>query len=302
LQIVPLTLLRRGHVRASSMIFVFSLLATTTFIAMDGQGIHDIALMAFPIIILFAGLTLQGNSFRFCVGLTLLSMAWLVFGESNGLFVSQPYETPQAVDFIDVAVILLVAAACVNLLSSNMRKNLERARQEIAQRKLMEVQLRYQGTHDALTGIYNRTFFEEELDRFERGREFPISVIVADVDKLKVVNDTRGHAAGDEVLRQATNVLRGVFRAGDVLARVGGDEFAILLPSTDPATADQIVSRVREQLSEHNIQLADMPVQMSLGAATADKSNLRGVFTVADQHMYADKSAHQSSAIHSLAV
>jgi diguanylate cyclase (GGDEF)-like protein len=153
-----------------------------------------------------------------------------------------------------------------------------------------------------LTGIYNRAFFETELERFKTSREFPVSVIVADVDKLKITNDTLGHAAGDELLRQAVSVLRSVFRAGDVLARIGGDEFAVLLPNTDAVTAEQLLSRVRAKLVEHNTQHPDLPVQVSLGAATAAKDALVEAFTLADQRMYADKAARKASANDSPAI
>jgi diguanylate cyclase (GGDEF)-like protein len=159
----------------------------------------------------------------------------------------------------------------------------------------MEEQLRYQGTHDALTGIYNRAFFEAELGRLEHSREFPVSIIVADIDKLKVTNDTRGHAAGDEILRQAAGMLASIFRAGDVLARIGGDEFAVFLPRTNLATVEQIVIRVKEKLAEHNAEHPDLTVQLSLGTATAEKNNLIEAFRVADRHMYADKAEHKAN-------
>ncbi len=295
LLIVPFWLLKRRNLFASGLSFVLILVANVTLLATIGQGIHDVAIMAYPTLIIFACMTLNRIYFRICVVLMFAAMAWLVFGEANGLFVSQAYKTPNWVDFLVISAILSAAVLATDALATNMRRNLALARQEIVQRKRVEDQLRYQSTYDVMTGIYNRNFFETELDRLERSREFPISIIIADIDGLKIVNDTMGHAKGDEQLRQAANVLRSVFRASDILARIGGDEFAALLPSTDLASAQKIMSRIREGLAEHNTKYSGLPVELSIGAATAEKNNLTVTFTLADQRMYADKSAHKSS-------
>jgi PAS domain S-box-containing protein len=105
--------------------------------------------------------------------------------------------------------------------------------EDITERKKAEERLRYMSTHDTLTGFYNRTFFEEELQRLATQRIVPVSVIMVDVDGLKEVNDTLGHAAGDKVLRQTASVLLSVFRAEDIVARIGGDEFVVILPGAE---------------------------------------------------------------------
>jgi diguanylate cyclase (GGDEF)-like protein/PAS domain S-box-containing protein len=165
---------------------------------------------------------------------------------------------------------------------------------DITERKSTEDKLRYQGTHDALTGIYNRTFFEAELERMEHSRVFPISIILADVDKLKVVNDTYGHAAGDSLLKLTANMFSSIFREGDILARIGGDEFAILLPETNATTAEDMIARTRESIRKQNSEQLDLPIQVSLGTATTEIANLNDTFSLADQRMYADKAARSS--------
>jgi diguanylate cyclase (GGDEF)-like protein len=296
LQIVPLGLLARGRFHAGSFVAVFGVIGTLTMTSTIGQGMHDIAIMAFPVIIIISSLMMKRRGFIFFSLLTIAAVGWLVFGELYGWFIPRSLEKTNWADFLMMMAILLVAIMSMDLLATSLRESLERAHQEIAQRQRLEEQLRKQGNHDALTGIYNRAFFEEELARLERSRGFPVSVIVADVDELKVVNDTKGHAAGDEILRRAATILQSTFRAADILARIGGDEFAVLLPDTDSAVAQKIMTRVVRNLADHNEKFPDRPVQLSLGVATAEQSQLSETLAVADQRMYEAKKARDSNA------
>jgi diguanylate cyclase (GGDEF)-like protein/PAS domain S-box-containing protein len=160
---------------------------------------------------------------------------------------------------------------------------------DIAQRKQTEEKLRYLGTHDVLTGLYNRAYFEDELLRLERGRHFPVSVIIGDVDRFKDTNDLHGHVAGDTVLKHVAQVIKAAFRAEDVVTRIGGDEFAVLMPMTDAAAVEEAVARIRTSLASYNASHRDCPLTLSLGAATAESAPLAEALKEADKRMYREK-------------
>jgi len=169
--------------------------------------------------------------------------------------------------------------------------------EDITERRQAEEHLRYISSHDVLTNLYNRFYFEEELARLERGRGYPVSIISVDVDGLKQVNDRWGHAAGDELLRKTSIVLRLAFRNEDMIARIGGDEFVVVLPAADGAAAEKALARVRSQLAAHNQADPELPVSLSLGAATGDRGkSLAEILRDADAAMYRDKAARSGQA------
>ena len=161
---------------------------------------------------------------------------------------------------------------------------------DITDRVRAEERLRYLSMHDALTGLYNRAYFEEEMQRLEKGRHFPISIICGDVDGLKTVNDTMGHKKGDELLVAAATSIKRSTRASDMAARVGGDEFVVILPDTGGEMAQKVARRIQDNMDDYNQKHPELLLSISLGWATAESvTGMVDLFKQADNKMYAEK-------------
>jgi|GEM_PF-1003516 len=168
---------------------------------------------------------------------------------------------------------------------------------DITEKKEIEEQLRDMSHRDGMTQLFNRAFFEEEMARIEKSRHYPVTILMVDVDELKKTNDTYGHAEGDKLLLRTAEVLRITFRPEDIVARIGGDEFAVILPGVDSGVAQNIVNRLKSRLEEHNQSYRDRPLRLSIGTATALRTMpLTRVLREADERMYQDKMSKAASA------
>lgn len=157
---------------------------------------------------------------------------------------------------------------------------------DVTNRKEVELTLRHDSTHDVLTGLYNRLYFDEELNRLSRGRLFPVSIVMADINDLKSVNDTLGHEAGDRLICLAAGILMRAFRADDTVARIGGDEFAVLMPGTSFSVAEEVVARIL-----NSPEITDGQVSIAFGIASAENSiQLGSALKRSDENMYQHKS------------
>ncbi len=164
------------------------------------------------------------------------------------------------------------------------------ALQDITARKKAEDYLRYLGTHDVMTGLYNRAFFEETLISLEKNRRDPISMIIIDLNDLKTTNDQFGHHVGDKLIRRAAEVLRASLNNGNIVARIGGDEFIIIMPDTDITIATEHMERIQALVVINNKYYREPELSLSLGAAVSDPGlSLEKVITFADDEMYKNK-------------
>ena len=162
---------------------------------------------------------------------------------------------------------------------------------DITERKLAEERLTYISLHDIMTGIYNRAFFEEEMSRLSGSRYFPISILVIDMDNLKKINDQYGHQAGDLALQNVAQLIKDCFRNEDVIARIGGDEMAVLLQGLDADGALNARERILNAIQAHNQKNPNnIQLSISIGCGTALMGeSLVNTFNLADERMYKEK-------------
>jgi len=167
--------------------------------------------------------------------------------------------------------------------------------EDITARKKAEEEIIYLSYYDQLTGLYNRRFYEEELKRINTSRNLPITLVLADVNGLKLTNDAFGHSLGDNLLKKVAQVFKKECRTEDIIARIGGDEFVFLLPKTDGNEAQKIIERINHSISEK--QRENIICSVSFGWATKHylKEDIRKIFMRAEDYMYRNKLAESTS-------
>jgi len=163
--------------------------------------------------------------------------------------------------------------------------------QEIASREKSERELRYLSLHDPLTGLNNRFSFEEKMEKIRKSSCCNFSIIVFDVDGLKLVNDSMGHNIGDLLLVKTAQIIRESVRENDFVARIGGDEFAVILNTNDKNFVENICNRIRKAVQNYNQENSHLPLSISIGNSIClNHSNQPDeIFKEADNNMYREK-------------
>lgn len=164
---------------------------------------------------------------------------------------------------------------------------------DLTERRRRERDLIFLSTHDALTGLVNRLAFDEALGKLDALGPHPVGVLMVDLDDLKRVNDEHGHAAGDALLKRVADVLRATFRADDVVARIGGDEFAVLTAGKDAQSVQLLAMRLMDAVQQHNREHDGMALKLSIGVAVAETGgSIVAALHDADARMYSMKRLH----------
>lgn len=166
---------------------------------------------------------------------------------------------------------------------------------DVTQRSAEREKIEYLSFHDQLTGLYNRRFYEEELARLATQRNLPLTLMIADVNGLKLTNDAFGHAAGDNLLKKLAGILKAVCRQDDIVARIGGDEFVMLLPKTNAEEATGIVRRISNVIQQQGKEFVILSVSFGWATQVNVGAELQEIFKQAEDNMYRNKLSESDS-------
>ena len=174
---------------------------------------------------------------------------------------------------------------------------------DISDHKQAQSNLQRLTDRDQLTGLYNRTYFEREMHRLESGEFDPVGILISDIDGLKFINETMGNAVGDQVLLSAVEIVKKAFRESDLIARIGGDEFAVLIPFCDRTLMEEAYQKIRKGVQEYNEENPLIPLSISMGIAVNSDSGtgVQELLKEADNTMVREKTL-SSQSIHSSVV
>jgi diguanylate cyclase (GGDEF)-like protein/PAS domain S-box-containing protein len=166
---------------------------------------------------------------------------------------------------------------------------------DITEKKKQEEELEYLSYHDQLTGLYNRRLFEVSLKKLDSEENLPISIIMCDVNGLKLINDSFGHSIGDEVLIKTAKIIKKCCRSGDIVTRLGGDEFVVILPRTDTEDANIIINTIKKLLLEEKV--FEININASFGVDTKRRSeqSIVEILQNSENYMYRHKLYEQNS-------
>lgn len=160
---------------------------------------------------------------------------------------------------------------------------------DFSDKKRKQDKIEFLSYHDQLTGLYNRRFYEEELRKLDIKQNLPLTIVMGDVNGLKLINDSFGHVMGDELLKKVAEVIKKGCRDDDIIARLGGDEFVILLSKTDAFEAEQIIKRIDDMSHIEKAELIDISISFGYETKNNEEEDIQEIFKKAEDKMYEKK-------------
>jgi diguanylate cyclase (GGDEF)-like protein len=158
------------------------------------------------------------------------------------------------------------------------------------EQKKSEEDIIYLSYHDQLTGLYNRRYFEKQLILLNNNSNLPLTIVMADMNGLKLINDSLGHVLGDELLKKAAKIMTKGCRSGrDIISRIGGDEFVILMPNTNAYEAEKIINRIIALSLESKVEVFDVSISFGYGTRNNQEETIQQTFKIAEENMYKNK-------------
>lgn len=160
---------------------------------------------------------------------------------------------------------------------------------DVTEKKEQRKKIEFFSFRDTLTGLYNRRFFQNEIERLDNKENLPLSIIMADVNGLKLTNDIFGHSYGDILLEKISDVFKRVCRKEDIIARLGGDEFVLVLPKTTYKDAEKIIKRIKKEFSLEKVKTVKCSISMGVDTKEKMEENIIDVINRAEERMYLAK-------------
>ncbi|WP_050740516.1 HD domain-containing phosphohydrolase [Acetobacterium bakii] len=273
------------------------------------EGLSWLVITAIPESIVTAGIY---RSIQLTMGLTLLALiisGLIFFKLANMAFksVSSLIETTEKFSNGDLTIRAVITrddeigqiSVAFNSMADTIYNLVHRLEAKVSERtrELEESNdaLEYLSYHDKLTGLYNRFYFENIMKSFDTEKHLPLGLVFGDVNGLKLTNDIFGHVAGDALLSKVSEILNKVFRKEDIIARVGGDEFAILLKNTHPDEVHMLMARVKTEFSNEHILALKGSISMGCDTKTGPGKSISDVLKNAEDAMYRDKTLNRKS-------
>jgi diguanylate cyclase (GGDEF)-like protein len=291
----------RGELDRANFVLLSTLTATASAAMWDTQGLYNGTLLAFPVILILAGMLARPRLF---VGLLLAMLAVIGLITATSLLGWRTF-TPEPLALkrlITLSCTLVVCAVAIWRLASDLRDAMRHLQAEVERVKRSETSLSHLAQHDVLTGLPNRLLVRDRLEQaMVQARRYrkQVALLYIDLDNFKLINDSLGHAAGDELLQAVAERLQGSVREVDTVSRQGGDEFLIVLSDVaDQQAITQVAQHVLANLAPPFV-LQGMPVvsSCSIGIATFPENgdSFAQLLQQADMAMYQAKMAGRNT-------